>query len=76
MRALQAHGLYRAPGDNAPQSGDIVFFDWQQNGQPDHVGILEKADSDTLTVLEGNSGNSVCRSTILRPMEPSAATAA
>lgn len=63
VRALQAHGLYRAPGEYAPQSGDIVFFDWQQNGQPDHVGILEKADSDTLTVLEGNSGNSVCRST-------------
>lgn len=65
VRALQAHGLYRAPGEYAPQSGDIVFFDWQQNGQPDHVGILEKADSDTLTVLEGNSGNSVCRSTYL-----------
>lgn len=29
------------------------------------MGILEKADSDTLTVLEGNSGNSVCRSTYL-----------
>ncbi len=65
VRALQAHGLYRALGEYAPQSGDIVFFDWQQNGRPDHVGILEKADSDTLTVLEGNSGNSVCRSTYL-----------
>ena len=61
VRALQAHGLYRAPGEYTPQSGDIVFFDWQQNGQPDHVGILEKADAGSLIVLEGNSGNSVRR---------------
>ena len=61
VRALQAHGLYRAPGEYTPQSGDLVFFDWQQNGQPDHVGILEKADAGSLTVLEGNSGNSVRR---------------
>lgn len=61
VRALQARGLYRAPGEYTPQSGDIVFFDWQQNGQPDHVGILEKADAGSLIVLEGNSGNSVRR---------------
>lgn len=61
VRALQAHGLYRAPGEYTPQSGDLVFFDWQQNGQPDHVGILEKADAGSLIVLEGNSRNSVRR---------------
>ncbi len=61
VNALRSRGLYRAPGEYAPKSGDLVFFDWQQNGQPDHVGIVEKADGSGLTVIEGNTGNGVQR---------------
>ena len=61
VNALRSRGLYHAPGEYTPKSGDLIFFDWQQNGQPDHVGIVEKADGSSLTVIEGNSDNSVQR---------------
>ena len=38
------------------QAGDIVFFDWNKNGLADHVGIIEKKNSDgTYTTIEGNT---------------------
>jgi hypothetical protein len=44
----------------APQPGDIIFFDWQQDGETDHVGIVESCDGSTVRTIEGNSGDS-CR---------------
>lgn len=51
-----------------PQSGDIVFFDWDdpggfsgpQDGVPDHVGIVEKVENGRVYTVEGNSGDQ-CR---------------
>jgi LysM repeat protein len=43
------------------QAGDIVFFDWEGNGSPDHVGIVisNNPARKTLKTIEGNtsSGN-------------------
>ena len=25
-----------------PQAGDIIFFDWEGDGETDHVGIVER----------------------------------
>lgn len=42
-----------------PKSGDIIFFDWQQDGHADHVGIVEKVENNKVYTVEGNSGNQV-----------------
>lgn len=43
-----------------PKTGDLIFFDWQQDGISDHVGIVEKVDSDVIYTIEGNS-NDQCK---------------
>lgn len=50
-----------------PRPGDIIFFDWDnkgssgpQDGESDHVGIVEKVENGTVYTVEGNSGDS-CR---------------
>ena len=44
-----------------PQSGDIIFFDWQGDGVSDHVGIVESCDGSTVYTIEGNSGDACQR---------------
>ncbi|MCG4663141.1 lysozyme family protein [[Clostridium] innocuum] len=43
-----------------PKSGDLIFFDWQNDNNPDHVGIVERVDNNTIYTIEGNSHNE-CR---------------
>ena len=43
-----------------PSPGDIIFFDFEQDGVLDHVGIVENCDGKTVTTIEGNSSNA-CR---------------
>lgn len=45
----------------APQPGDIVFFDWGNDGTSDHVGIVESCDGSTVFTIEGNSGDACQR---------------
>ena len=36
--------------------GDIVLFDWNNNDSPDHIGFIEKKNSDgSYTTIEGNT---------------------
>ena len=50
-----------------PNAGDIIFYDWEDNGKGDnkgaanHVGIVEKVSGSTITVIEGNKNNAVER---------------
>lgn len=52
-----------------PNPGDIIFYDWDDNGAgdntgySDHVGIVEKVSNGTITIIEGNCSNSVKRRT-------------
>ena len=50
-----------------PSPGMIIFFDWDnkgssgpQDGQADHVGIVQKVENGIVYTIEGNSGDS-CR---------------
>lgn len=43
-----------------PKTGDLIFFDWQQDGISDHVGIVEKVDDNVIYTIEGNS-NDQCK---------------
>lgn len=59
---FQERGLWQ---DNSyePRPGDIIFFDWDdggQDGESDHVGIVEKVENGRVHTVEGNSGDS-CR---------------
>ena len=46
------------PG-STPAPGNIIFFDWNNNGEPDHVGIVEKVEDGYVYTIEGNSGDAV-----------------
>lgn len=46
---------------NDKVEGDITFFDWQNDGVSDHVGIVEKIENGTIYTIEGNSTNDECR---------------
>lgn len=43
-----------------PQIGDIIMYDWQDNGvgdnmgYPDHVGIVAEVNGDKMKIIEGN----------------------
>lgn len=51
-------------GSAEPVPGMIIFFDWNdengQDGESDHVGIVEKVENGIVYTVEGNSGDS-CR---------------
>ena len=61
----EEYGLYRPAGGYDPQPGDLIFFDWEENGESDHVGIVvevtEDADQESmkLKVIEGNADDRV-----------------
>lgn len=56
--------------NRTPNVGDILFYDWEDNGvgdntgRSDHVGIVERVVGDTITVIEGNYKNAVTRRNI------------
>lgn len=63
---FQSQGLWQGR-DYEPQPGDIIFYDWDnkgssgpQDGESDHVGIVEKVEGGIVYTVEGNSGDS-CR---------------
>ena len=39
--------------------GDVVLYDWEQDGTVDHVGIVVQRNGNTLKVVEGNMNNGV-----------------
>lgn len=47
-------------GGFTPEAGHIIFFDWEGDGETDHVGIVERVENGTVYTVEGNSGDA-CR---------------
>lgn len=47
-------------GSFTPETGHIIFFDWEGDGLTDHVGIVERVENGTVYTVEGNSGDA-CR---------------
>ena len=68
VRWFENRGLWQDKS-YTPNPGDVIFFDWDdsdgysgpQDGVPDHVGIVEKAENGIVYTIEGNSGNKCCR---------------
>lgn len=57
--------LYRIAEEYCPIPGDLVFFDWEDDGLSDHVGIVfeviaaTETENAKLKTIEGNSSNCV-----------------
>ena len=51
--------------DYVPSKGDLLLYDWDDNGQgdctgmPDHIGIVVEVSGNMMKVIEGNKGNAV-----------------
>lgn len=62
MKWFREQGRWKN-ADYTPRSGDLVFFDWEEedgsgrDGQAEHVAIVEYATGDTIYTIEGNTDN-------------------
>ena len=45
--------------DKLIQPGMIIFFDWEPDGKPNHVGIVTKVENGRIYTVEGNSSDAV-----------------
>ena len=59
---FKARNRFR-PGGSIPNSGNIIFFDWDHNGTANHVGIVQHVEGGYVYTIEGNSSDRVreCR---------------
>lgn len=55
-------GLLRSKGYK-PAKGDLIFFDHNRNGSPDHIGIVSDFTGNKITTIEGNKSKAVKRCT-------------
>ena len=44
-----------------PTPGDLIFFDWENDGSINHVGIVVSVENGFINTIEGNSSNKVQR---------------
>lgn len=67
IKLFQNLGRWIEDDSYSPAKGDVIFYDWQDSGKgddtgySDHVGIVEKNDGKTITVIEGNKADAVSR---------------
>lgn len=63
-------GIWVEEDNRVPAFGDIIMYDWQDNGagdnkgEPEHVGVVEKVSGNNIVIIEGNYSDSVKRRTI------------
>ena len=61
----KAKGRWEESDSYAPKIGDILMYDWQDNGigdnvgSADHVGLVAAINGTRLTIVEGNKNESV-----------------
>ncbi|MFI6218558.1 CHAP domain-containing protein [Nocardia vulneris] len=53
-----ANHMGLAASISSARAGDMIIFDWERDGTPDHVGIVASVDPATgrITTIEGNTG--------------------
>ena len=66
IRILKEKGIWIEDGSITPQPGDIIFYSWSDSTQPndgdvDHVGIVERVSGGYITAIEGNRHSEVAR---------------
>ena len=70
IELAKKQGIWNESDNYSPNIGDVVFYDWDDNniydnnGWPDHVGIVISNNGSTFKVIEGNINNTVGYRTI------------
>ena len=65
IELYKAKGRWKENDAHVPSPGDIVMYDWQDNGRgdntgtPDHVGFVVAVNGTAMTIIEGNKGEAV-----------------
>lgn len=65
IQLFKALGCWVENDAYVPTSGDVIFYNWDDNGVgdttggADHVGIVTDVEGGTITVIEGNISNAV-----------------
>ena len=57
---FQERGQFESAG-YTPKTGDLIFFEWGDGGDLDHVGIVVNVENGFVNTIEGNSSNKVQR---------------
>ncbi len=60
VKWFQDKGQFK-DGSYVSAPGNIIFFDWGEDGTIDHVGIVESVSKGNVNTIEGNSGDRVKR---------------
>ena len=61
----KAKGRWKEKDSYVPKMGDILMYDWQDNGvgdnvgSADHVGLVVAVNGMTMTIIEGNKNEAV-----------------
>lgn len=69
IEIFKQKGIWLEDGSQKPKVGDIILFDWDtkaqpNNGAPDHIGLVEQVNGNTIICIEGNKSEQVDRRTI------------
>ena len=65
IELYKAAGRWEERDDYTPKIGDIIMYDWDDNGTGDntgaveHVGIVVDIDDNRIKIIEGNKNNAV-----------------
>ena len=65
VKKAQDMGIWVEDDAFVPQMGDIILYDWQDNGKgdnkgnPDHVGIVTSVADGKINIVEGNKSERV-----------------
>lgn len=65
IQLAKAMGIWVENDAYTPKEGDIILYDWQDNGvgdntgSADHIGIVVSVSAGKIKVIEGNMSNSV-----------------
>ena len=64
IEKFKAMGRYEEDGKVTPQEGDVIFYNWDDNTQPndgwaDHVGLVVSVTDGIIKVIEGNASDRV-----------------
>lgn len=70
IKLFQKMGCWVEDDNYTPKPGDVVFYDWDDNGKgdctghSDHVGYVEMVVGTNEQIIEGNKNDSVTKRTI------------
>ena len=53
-------GRFKYKSEYTPKPGDLIMYNWDNDGWIDHVGIVESVSNGYVHTIEGNTGYGIC----------------